>query len=244
MHIVKGKRSVLEAVRSGVLVDRILILKSHGNKDYIKDIVREAETKRISIKYVASDVFKSHRILGQDQGVIAVLQPKKQMSLEDIIENKALYPVLVALDHLHDPFNFGSILRTCEVLGVKGIIYPKDRHVQLTPGVIKSSSGAIEHLDLVKVTNLSRVLSQLKKEGFWLYGADESSSQTILKHTFQYPCVLVFGNEEKGISHGVSKLLDMSVQIPIRGKVSSLNVSVAAGIMVYTVTNTPAYDDF
>ena len=140
------------------------------------------------------------------------------------------------IDHIQDPFNFGAILRTCETLGVTWVIYPKDRNCPITPGVVKASSGAIHHMNLVRVTNLAQSLEKLEKAGYWIYGTSDQGATDLDTFKPNSPMVLIVGNEEKGLSPLLAKKTHGIIKISMHGKVSSLNVSVATGILIYTLS--------
>lgn len=243
-NCIKGKRAIREALVSDTPIERILISDHVVRDKSVSEIINLAKEKGVKFQVLARDGFKrkfeatsyDHDISDQNQGVIASLLPRALATLETILDHPNWYPIVLALDHLSDPYNFGAILRTAEALNVKAVIYPKDRSCNLTPGVIKVSSGAVYHLDLVRVTNLSQALDKFKSNGYWLYGADsnEGTSLNLLQPNF--PLVLVVGNEEKGISYQIQKKLDQKINIPLKGKIESLNVSVATSIILYNLT--------
>ncbi len=234
--IIKGKRSVVEALQSPGQVDRIVVQYQVSKRKEIQSILQLARRKHIKVQVVSSDEFD--REFSSDthtQGICAYVRLLESISLEDVYNQPQDFPVVVAVDHLQDPHNFGAIIRSCECLGVNAILYPKDRNCNITPGVIKASSGAVNHIPLIKVTNIAQSLQHFKDNGYWIYGAAFEGAQSLHVVTPQAPLVLVVGNEEKGISRRVLKMLDVVVKIPLRGKVQSLNVSVATGILVYDV---------
>ncbi len=141
------------------------------------------------------------------------------------------------LDHIQDPHNMGAIIRTAAGLGIHALIYPKDRSCQITDTVSKVSSGGTECIPLLKVTNLAREIDTLKDKGYWIYGADSNQGNTLSQVRFHHPCVLVVGNEGKGLSSLLIKKLDQAVYIPMTGQISSLNVSVATGIILHAMVN-------
>ena len=142
---------------------------------------------------------------------------------------------IVILDEIEDPHNLGSIIRTAELCGVHGIIIPKRRNVGVTSTVYKSSVGAIEHMKVAKVTNINKVIDELKEEGIWVYGADIDGVEYSYEVNFSGPCAIIVGSEGKGISKLTLKKCDKLVKIPMVGKINSLNASVAGGIMMYEV---------
>ena len=142
---------------------------------------------------------------------------------------------LVLLDHLEDPHNLGAIIRTCEAAGVDGILLPKDRGVKVTPTVMKTGAGALENVKLCLVTNLARTIEQLQEKGYWIVGTDMDNSQDYRTIDYSGKIVLVIGNEGKGMSRIVREHCDFIASIPMKGKINSLNASVASGIMIYEV---------
>ncbi len=226
MHIVKGRHSVLEALKSDTQLERVVMDFKAQRKPDMAEILSLAKMRKIKVQFASAP---------QDQGVVAYVASERQMALETLLDRKDHYPVVVIVDHVEDPYNFGAILRTAETLGIKGIIYPKDRNSQLTAGVIKASSGAVHHLDLVKVVNLASAVERLKEAGYWIYGTADDGAVSLPEFTPNYPMALVLGNESRGVSNRLSKMMDVTVRIPLKGKVSSLNVSVAAGILIYHV---------
>jgi 23S rRNA (guanosine2251-2'-O)-methyltransferase len=165
--------------------------------------------------------------------VVAFGQVGTHIGINDILAHKGTFSRLLVLDHIEDPFNFGGILRSAEAMGISAVLYPKNRNSTLTHGVIQAASGAVHHIPLVRVTNVSQALITLKKGGYWVYGADSNRGEDIRRVRINDPYVIVMGSEAKGISPLVQKQLDVSVKIPLTGKVGSLNVSVATGIMIY-----------
>jgi 23S rRNA (guanosine2251-2'-O)-methyltransferase len=236
MQLIKGKHAVLEALQSSVKIDRIVIPYGSEKKADIQAILRTAAHKRISVQVVSHANFQKAAQEAQNQGIIAYIIEKPLQTLEHLIDNIDHYPIIMILDHLEDPFNFGAILRTCDAFGVKAVIYPKDRNSQISPGVIKASSGAIYHLDLIKVVNIGQAIQKLKAAGYWMYGSDVNNGVKLQDLKPAFPAGIIVGNEANGQSRLVSKLMDSNVHIPMSGKMSSLNVSVAAGIMLYTVS--------
>jgi 23S rRNA (guanosine2251-2'-O)-methyltransferase len=237
MIIIKGKRAVLEALRGKGQVESVVVSVKSQYKPEIKAIIQKAKVCNVNLQIIPEDRFEEI-LPGQTntQGIIAYQKASKEKTLNDVIKAKENYPFIIAIDHLQDPYNFGAILRTCEILGVKAVVYPKDRNCQITPGVIKASSGAISHLDMIKVVNLAQAIKTLDSNGYWIYGADSNAGVSLNEIKVQAPIVLVVGNEQKGISTRVSSMLHSSINIPATGKTQSLNVSVATGIITYVLS--------
>ncbi len=174
-------------------------------------------------------------VSGNHQGVVALVKDYHYYSLSDIVKEDK-NSLIVALDGLEDPHNLGAILRTCEAAGIDGVILPKKRSVKLNSTVAKVSTGAIEYVKVVEVVNLTQTLKQLKNKGYWIIGAERSSkSSNIWELKYDMPIVLVIGSEGKGISRLVKEECDFLVEIPMQGKINSLNASVSTGIMIYEI---------
>jgi 23S rRNA (guanosine2251-2'-O)-methyltransferase len=236
MQIVKGKRAVLEALKAEASIERVVVSFAAMDRPDVKPIVHLAHKKSIKVQTLSNQAFQKSISDDQTQGIVAYMGAFRYSELSDIIAHKEDTQLIVALDHIEDPYNFGAILRTCETLGVKSVIFPKDRNAQMTPGTIKASSGAVHHLNLVKVTNIAQSLIQLKKAGFWVYGSIAEEGEALDQVNPAFPMVLVMGNENKGLSKRVTSLLDGRLAIPMSGQVGSLNVSVAAGILIYALS--------
>lgn len=177
-------------------------------------------------------------VSGQHQGVVAQVAAYEYAELEDLFqkaEDRDEQPFLIVLDEIEDPHNLGSIMRTADAVGAHGIIIPKRRAVGLTTTVAKASTGAIEHIPVVKVTNLSRTLEELKERGVWIVGTDASGRQDYRSLDGNMPLALVIGSEGKGMGRLVKEKCDFLIRLPMAGKVTSLNASVAAGLLLYEV---------
>ncbi|EST89318.1 23S rRNA (guanosine(2251)-2'-O)-methyltransferase RlmB [Vagococcus lutrae] len=230
---VMGFYGVLEALK-----------EKRGNKVFIQedvtgrrfDEVKQMATKmKVPVQWVPKSKLDKLTDHGVHQGVVLGVTPYEYLSLEELIEQtKKTEPFYLILDGIEDPHNFGSILRTADATGVDGVIIPKHRAVGITSIVSKTSTGAVEHIPVARVTNLSQAISTLKEQGFWVFGTDMEG--TDYRHwQVQGSIALVIGNEGKGISPGLKKELDEVLTIPMTGHVQSLNASVAAGIMMYEV---------
>lgn len=173
------------------------------------------------------------------QGIAAKIDDYKTYELEELIASvpSEKQPLFVMLDGLEDPHNLGAILRTCDCVGVDGVIIGKHRNVKLTPTVAKVSTGAIDTVKVSMVTNLSQALKFLKKQGFWVVGADLTNAIDYRSAQYDVPLVVVIGSEGFGISPLVTKNCDYCVKLPMEGSVSSLNASVACGILLYQIYN-------
>lgn len=172
------------------------------------------------------------------QGVVAIVPPFNYCDIDDILEyakSKNEEPFVVLLDSIEDPHNLGSIIRTAETAGVHGIIIPKRRSAVVNSTVAKTSAGAVEHMKVARVNNLVEIIKKLKQNGIWVYGADMEGKANYYDENLKGPICVVIGNEGEGISKLVKDNIDVLIKIPMKGKISSLNASVSAGIILYEV---------
>ena len=232
---VEGRNSVLELLESGKDINKIFVTKGekHGS---INKIIAIAKERRIII--VEKDKIQMEQMAGTAnyQGVIAIVPPYEYCEVEDIIQeaaNKNEEPFVLILDGIEDPHNLGSIIRTAETAGVHGIIIPKRRAASVNSTVNKVSAGAVEHMKIARVTNVSDSIERLKKEGLWICGTDINTDKYYYNQDLTGPLAIVIGNEGNGISDKVRKNCDFLVKIPMMGKITSLNASVSTGIVVY-----------
>ena len=209
------------------------ILKAIVSKDFSdKNIINMLEKKNISIEYVSKfDIDKI--VSGNHQGIVLSVPDYKYCELNELLVNDK--PFIVILDHLEDPHNFGAIIRTCEAAGVDGIIIPKDRSVSINSTVMKTSAGALNNMKICMVTNLNRCIDELKDKGIWIVGTDMTDSVSYDSVDYDMPVAIIIGSEGFGISRLVREKCDFVVNIPMKGKVNSLNASVAAGILIYKI---------
>jgi len=235
--IIEGRNAVIEALKSDRTIEQILVAQG-DTQGSINVILGIAKDNGIVVKEVDRRKLDQMTETGAHQGVIAIVTPYKYFAVEDILkeaEVRGEKPFIVILDEIEDPHNLGSIIRTAEVCGVHGIIIPKRRNVGVTPTVYKSSAGAIEHMKLAKVTNINAAIDSLKEKGIWVYGADMDGENYCFDTDFTGGCALVVGSEGRGISKLTKEKCDVLVKIPMMGKITSLNASVAGGIMMYEV---------
>ncbi|MBF7096011.1 23S rRNA (guanosine(2251)-2'-O)-methyltransferase RlmB [Alkalibacter mobilis] len=229
---IEGKNPILEALRSGVTIEKIMVAKGRretGNAE----IFELAKEKKIKIQMVDRKKLDYSSKTGNHQGIIAIATNFSYYEPEDMIAKAQKLgedPFIVVLDQITDPHNFGAIIRTADACGVHGIIITKNRSVDLTPIAVKASAGAAENMMIGKVTNLTQTLKDLKKQGLWVGGA-EPGGEAYYKTNFKGPLAVVIGSEGKGISRLVKEECDFSVSIPMYGSIESLNASVAAGII-------------
>ena len=221
--LVYGKNVVLEYLESKK-INKAFIQNNFNEQDILKKI----NNKNINYK-VLSKYEMDNKVKGLHQGIILDVPDYKYATLEDIIDGDNL---IVMLDHLEDPHNFGAIIRTCEAAGVNGIIIPSDRSVSVNDTVIKTSVGTTENVKIVRVTNLNNTIKVLKDKGYWIFGTDMNGDDY---RTLDYrgKTVIICGNEGDGMSKLVKENCDFIASIPMKGKVNSLNASVATGIILF-----------
>lgn len=236
MPSVKGKRSVTEALESGSSVRSILMSDHVASRPEYQHIIRIAKKQGVNVSIIPQSLFKTRHKHDHDQGVIAQVPDFEFKDLKSLIEHKDDFPLVLAVDHIEDPHNFGAIMRTCDCFGFKAIIFPKNRNVDLTASVIKASSGAVYHLNMIQVANIANSLKSLQQAGYWVYGTDMENSVPLNEFSPAFPLVVVMGNEGKGLSNRVADVCDQLISIPQEGNVSSLNVSVATGILTYNLS--------
>jgi 23S rRNA (guanosine2251-2'-O)-methyltransferase len=234
--VICGRNSVLEAVRSGREIDRLLI--AHGvSGGSISAIIAKCSARGILIKEVSPQKLDFYCGGANHQGVAVFFAAQEYSTVEDILalaRERGEQPFLILCDEIEDPHNLGAIIRTAEACGVHGIVIPKRRSASLNATVAKSASGALEYMKVARVTNLSNTIDELKQNGVWVFGADMDGAD-YTKTDFNLPCALVIGNEGRGIGTLVAKKCDALISLPMCGKINSLNASVAAGVLMYEV---------
>jgi 23S rRNA (guanosine2251-2'-O)-methyltransferase len=239
MEVLYGRNAVRETLRAmRRKVYRVLISKGVKESGVVAEILAMAEQRRIPFQRVERHILDEIGDVNH-QGVAAETSPYPYADLEEALAEARRceeMPILLFLDCLQDPQNFGSLLRTAEAVGVHGVIIPKRRAVHVTPAVVKSSAGAVEHLSVVKATNLVRAIEGVKEKGIWIIGL-ENSPEAYLYHQadLNIPLALVVGSEGKGMRRLVKEACDILVKLPMCGKINSLNAAVAGSIVLYEV---------
>ena len=232
--IIAGRNPVTEALRSGREIDRLLI--AHGaNSGSIAPIIAKCSERGILIKEVSPQKLDYLTGGANHQGVAVMIATQKYYEVSDILayaEEKGEQPFIIICDEIEDPHNLGAIIRTAEAAGAHGIIIPKRRSASLNVTVAKSASGALEYMRVARVTNIANEIDALKEKGIWVFGADMDGEDYTLTD-FNCPCAIVIGNEGKGIGRLVAKKCDAIISLPMKGKINSLNASVAAGFLMY-----------
>ena len=234
-YLLAGRNAVLEALRAGKPIDKIFILD--GCQDGpIRTIVREAKKTDAVLNFVEKE--RLDQLTNEHhQGVVAMAAAYEYAQLQDLFrkaEEKNEDPFFFLLDGIEDPHNLGAILRTANLAGAHGVIIPKRRAVGLTPTVAKTSAGAINYTPVVKVTNLSKTMEELKERGLWFVCAD-MDGEIMYRQNLTGPIGLVIGNEGSGVSRLVKERCDYTASIPMNGDIDSLNASVAAGVLAYEI---------
>ena len=232
---VEGRNSVLELLQSGKDINKIFITRGerHGS---INKIIAIAKERKVMV--VEKDKKQMNQMAQNEnyQGVIAIVPPFEYCEIEDILEeakNRNEAPFVLILDGIEDPHNLGSIIRTAETAGVHGIIIPKRRAASVNSTVNKVSAGAVEHMKIARVTNITDSINKLKENGLWICGTAIDTDKYYYNQDLTGPIGIVIGNEGEGMSEKVKKNCDFLVKIPMKGKVTSLNASVSAGIIIY-----------
>lgn len=234
--IIAGRNAVTEALRSGRTIDSLYVAR--GNRvGSIAAIIAKAKDKGISIK--EADSRKLDYLCGNanHQGVVAVAAVKEYAEVDDIFrlaQERGEPPFILVADELEDPHNLGAILRTAECSGAHGVIIPKRRAAGLTYAVGKASAGAVEYVPVARVTNIPKLLEELKERGVWIYAAD-LDGQDWCGVDYSGPVALVIGSEGSGVGRLVREKSDFIVSLPMLGKISSLNASVACGVICYEI---------
>ncbi|MFK3939280.1 23S rRNA (guanosine(2251)-2'-O)-methyltransferase RlmB [Alkalihalobacillus sp. NPDC078783] len=236
-EFIAGKNPIIEALRSGHPIHKIWIAEG-SQKGQMTKVLQIAKEKNILVQTAPKK--KLANLIGNEnhQGIVASVAAYEYAEIEDIFERAAEkneQPFFLVLDELEDPHNLGSILRTADACGAHGVIIPKRRAVGLTQTVAKASTGAIEYVPVVRVTNISRTMDELKKQGVWFAGTDASAQEDYRSAAFDMPLGLVIGSEGKGMSRLVKEKCDFLIFIPMVGSVTSLNASVAASLLMYEV---------
>lgn len=237
MAKIEGRNPVYEALKGDRRIDNILLQKGI-NGDIISNIIKEADKQGIRIEKVPRIKLDQMANSHSHQGIIALAGEKELVSAIDIVKyakDQGDSPFVVILDQIQDPHNFGAIIRTAYAAGAHGIIYQDKRAVGITPVVVKSSAGAIEHIRLSQVSNINYTIDELKKSGLWIAGADIEGEQVHFQADLTGPIALVIGSEGDGLRRLVKEKCDFLIKIPMPGQFSSLNASVAAAVLIYEV---------
>ncbi len=230
-----GKNSVKMHLATKSPIKKIILQDNFKDQDILAKLPLGVEV----VKMNGKSIEKLLKEKALHQGVILEIEDYRYLSLKELIASlEGLHnPLLLILDGVQDPHNLGAIIRTCDAMGVVGIILPTNRSVSVTSTVIKVSTGAIDHVSIAMVTNLTRTIQELKKIGFWIVGAEAFEAQDYRSVDYSMPVAVVMGSEGSGISRLVLEQCDFKVKLPMVGHVNSLNVSVATAVLLYQIYN-------
>jgi len=227
---VYGKNAVKELLNNNKKINKAIIYDNFNDKDIIYGL----KNKNIKMQFMSKKELDKLE-LGNHQGIIIDVDNYQYYELDELLNSiNGKYPFILIMDHIQDPHNLGAIIRTAESALVDGIIIPKDRGADVNSTVMKTSAGALDYMKVCKVTNLNNTIKDLKGKGYWIIGAD-MNGQNYRAVNYDVPIALVIGSEGSGISRLVKESCDYIVSIPMRGKINSLNASVAAGIIIYEI---------
>lgn len=233
--VIEGRNAVIEALRAGTAIDKIYLAK--GDTDSaLGHIANTARANGVVVvnadRRKLDEMSRTHA----HQGVIAVAAVREYASIEDIFqraEEQGEAPLIVLCDELSDPHNLGAVIRTAECAGAHGVVIPKRRSAGLTAIVAKTSAGAVSHIPVARVPNLTALMKELQKRGVWIFGAEMNGTTSLYEADLKGPAAIVIGSEGSGMSRLVAETCDFTVSIPMKGKINSLNASVAAAILLY-----------
>lgn len=233
--VIEGRNAVIEALRAGRPIDKIYIAKGETDST-LGHIASKARAQGSVVVETDRRKLDSMSETGSHQGVIALAAVKEYVSVASILEGAAAKgenPFIIICDEISDPHNLGAIIRTAEAAGAHGIIIPKRRSAGITAVVDKTSAGAVEHLPVARVANITAAIKDLKKQGVWIYGTAADGENDIWNTDLTGPAAIVIGSEGEGMSRLVAENCDFKLSIPMAGKVSSLNASASAAIVMY-----------
>ena len=233
--VIEGRNAVIEALRAGTAIDKIYLAK--GDTDSaLGHIANTARANGVVVvnadRRKLDEMSRTHA----HQGVIAVAAVREYASIEDIFqraEEQGEAPLIVLCDELFDPHNLGAVIRTAECAGAHGVVIPKRRSAGLTAIVAKTSAGAVSHIPVARVPNLTALMKELQKRGVWIFGAEMNGTTSLYEADLKGPAAIVIGSEGSGMSRLVAETCDFTVSIPMKGKINSLNASAAAAILLY-----------
>ncbi|KUK74031.1 MAG: TrmH family tRNA/rRNA methyltransferase YacO [Clostridiales bacterium 38_11] len=238
MRTVFGKNPVMEALRSNKKIEKIYCLEKKNKSGVDQELINLAAKKSITVIEVNKNKLDSLANDRNHQGIVAIVEDYAYCTLDEVLETaqkKNKNPFLVILDGITDVHNFGAIIRSCECAGVDGIIIPERRSAQINDTVAKTSAGALEYMPIIKIVNLNTTIDGLKNKGFWIYGADMNGDKAYYSERYDGSVALVIGGEGKGISRLTREKCDTLIEIPMYGRINSLNASCAATLLIYEV---------
>ena len=233
--VIEGRNAVIEALRAGVTIDKIYIMKGETDAT-LGHIASTARDKGVVVVDADRRKLDGMSRTHSHQGVIALAAVREYVSVDEILaaaRKKGEAPLIVVCDELSDPHNLGAVIRTAECAGAHGVIIPKRRSAGLTAIVAKTSAGAVAHIPVARVPNIPSLLKQLKQEGVWVFGTAADGNTTLYSADLKGPAAIVIGSEGDGMGRLVSEQCDFRVSIPMKGHINSLNASAAAAILLY-----------
>jgi 23S rRNA (guanosine2251-2'-O)-methyltransferase len=228
LSILSGIHPIVEALKARRPLDRVLVAQGAGGPR-LQEVIDLARRASVPVRFEPRSALDRLAGSSAHQGVVAMGATRQYANLEQASAGE----LVVVLDGVEDPHNLGAIIRTAHAAGASSIVVPERRAASVTDVVAKAAAGALEHLPIARVTNLNRALEDLKERGFWIYGLDERGPETYDQVDYASPTVFVLGGEGKGLHDQVRKHCDLLVRIPMAGRISSLNVSVAAGVVLF-----------
>ncbi|HHW91280.1 MAG TPA: 23S rRNA (guanosine(2251)-2'-O)-methyltransferase RlmB [Firmicutes bacterium] len=234
---IEGRNAVLEALRSGRPIGKILVAEG-SRPGPLQELRRLARERGVLVQEVERMRLDRMSLTGKHQGVIALALAKEYVTVDDILRvarERQEEPFLLVLDGIEDPHNLGALIRTAEGAGVHGVVVPKRRAAPLTAAVGRASAGALEYMAVAQVPNLARCIEDLKSRGLWVVGADPQGERVYTAADLTGPIAVVIGSEGKGIHRLVKEKCDFLVTLPMRGRISSLNASVAGSLVMYEI---------
>ncbi len=233
-EIITGRNAVREALRAGRRVRRVFVLKDASDESAVREVVSLAAERRIPVE--ETERWRLDSMAVEHQGMAVLVSPYQYASWGETLEKLKMSPrtpAVLLLDTLHDPQNFGTLLRTADALAVDAVVLPRHRSVHVTPAVVRSSAGAVEHLTVPVVSNLVRAVEELKEIGVWVVGIDMDGDREYWDLDMTGPTALVVGGEDHGIGRLLKERCDFLTRLPMTGHVNSLNAAIAGSIVLY-----------
>jgi len=234
-ELIYGRQPVMEALKAGRTLNKIYLLAGARGLEEIRTYARQV---KVPLQELNRERLNNLARGGNHQGVVALAAPKEYQEPQEILElarRRQEQPLVVILDHLMDPGNVGTIIRSAEAAGAHGVIIPTRRGASLTDAVARASAGAWEYVPVARVANIAGTIETLKQEGLWIVGASPEAPTIYTEIDFKIPLALVVGSEDRGLSRLVEERCDYLVKLPMRGRVESLNVASAATVMLYEI---------
>lgn len=229
---IEGKNQVWQALNGGLTINKIMVDVNYSKRK--DDIVSFARKKHIRVDFIPKQALDRKSTTSHHQGYIADAVEFEYTSLEELISSAGEQPFFVLLDGIEDPHNFGAIIRSCECAGVDGIIIPKNRACQVNDTVVRTSTGAISNMKIAQVVNLKEAIDALKENGVFVFAA-ETGGEDIYSKNLNIPIAVVIGSEGDGVKKTIKERCDGVLTLPLKGKVNSLNASVACGIVIFEI---------